>query len=331
MRAVVYNEYGPPEVLHVDEVPKPVPKDNELLIRVHAASINFGDLLARNFKNTPMSKFYMPTPLYLPVRLLFGWNKPKVRILGSEFSGVVESVGKSIKKFRKGQEVFGYPGQKMGAYAEYITMAEDEMVGSKPENMTHEEAAVLPYGLIMANDHLNRIGIQPGMKVLINGASGGIGSAAVQLAKYRGAEVTGVCGTPRMDFVRSLGADHVIDHTKEDFTENGETYDVIYDILGKSTFARCRGSLKNNGTYLCASFKSGKLIQMLWTKFFGGKKMVCAFAGERPEDLAFFKNLAEGGKVIAIIDRTFPMEKANEAHRYVEDGNKKGHVALTMN
>jgi NADPH:quinone reductase-like Zn-dependent oxidoreductase len=330
MKAVVYNEYGPPEVLQIEEVPDPVPKDNELLVKVHAASVNFGDLIARNLKNTPLSKFYMPTFLWLPVRIAFGWKKPRVRILGSEFSGIVASIGKRVTKFKVGDEVFGYPGQKMGAYSEFITIAEDKMVAIKPRNMTHEEAAVIPYGLIMANDHLKRVDIHPGQKVLINGASGGIGSAGVQLAKYYGAEVIGVCSARRMEFVKALGADHVIDYTKEDFTKNGEIYHVIYDILGKSTFSSCRNSLKENGIYLNASFKTGKNLQMLRTKIVGKKKVICAFASEKQKEMSFFRDLAEKGKVRSVIDRTFPMEKTSEAHRYIEDGNKQGSIAIKI-
>jgi NADPH:quinone reductase-like Zn-dependent oxidoreductase len=330
MKAVVYYEYGPPEVLHVEEVPNPVPKDNEILVRVHAASVNFGDLLARNFKNTPLSKFYMPTPLWLPVRLAFGWNKPKVPILGSEFSGVVESAGKSVKKFKVGDEVFGYPGQKMGAYAEYLTIGEDRMVGFKPGNMTHEEAACLPYGAIMANDHLKRVKIKPGWKVLVNGASGSIGSAGAQLAKHYGAEVTGVCSTRGIDHLKALGLDKIIDYRKEDFTGNGEKYDLIYDILGKSTFSKVLGSLKDNGIYLNASFKTGKVLQMLKTKLMGKKKVICALASERSEDMTLITELAGNGVLSSVMDRTFPMGKASEAHEYAESGEKKGNVAITI-
>lgn len=330
MKAIVYREYGPPEVLKLEEVATPAPKESELSVRVHATTVNFGDLLARDFKNTPLSKFYMPLPLWLPVRIAFGWNKPKVGILGSEFSGVVESVGKDVKEFKIGDEVFGYRGQRMGAYAEYLCIPEHKMVGIKPKNLTHEEAASIPYGAIMALDHLKRVKIRPGRKVLVNGASGAIGSAGLQIAKYFGAEVTGVCGPQGQDYVKALGADHVIDYKNEDFTANGEAYDVIYDILGKSTFSRCRGSLTENGTYLNASFKTGKVLQMIRTKIVGKKKVLCAFAGERHEDMATIRDLAEAGALRAIIDRAFPLEKAADAHRYVEEGRKRGSVVITI-
>jgi NADPH:quinone reductase-like Zn-dependent oxidoreductase len=330
MRAIVHREYGPPEVLKLEEVDRPVPKDGDLLVRVHATTVNFGDLLARDFKNAPLSEFHMPLPLWLPSRIAFGWNKPKAGILGSEFSGVVGSVGKSVKAFKEGDEVFGYSGQRMGAYAEYLRIPEAKMVGIKPRNLSHEEAACIPYGAIMAQDHLRKVDIRPGRKVLVNGASGAIGSAGVQIAKDRGAEVTGVCGANGQAYVKALGADHVIDYRREDFTANGQAYDVIYDILGKGTFSRFRGSLTENGTYLNASFKTAKVLQMLRTGIVGGKKVVCVLAGERREDMAFIKDLAEAGRLKAIIDRAFPLEEAAEAHRYVEEGRKRGSVVLTV-
>jgi NADPH:quinone reductase-like Zn-dependent oxidoreductase len=196
--------------------------------------------------------------------------------------------------------------------------------------MTYEEAAVAPYGAIMALNLLRRVNIQSGQKVLVNGASGGIGSAALQLAKYFGTEVTGVCAAPRLEFVKSLGADKVIDYTKEDFTQNGETYDLIFDILGKSSFSRCKSSLKPNGIHLFASFKLKQLLQMLWTSMSGGRKVICALAPGSVEDLNSIKELIEAGKIKAIIDRCYPMEQAAEAHRYVEEGHKKGNVVISM-
>lgn len=330
MKAVVYNEYGPPNVLHVEDMPKPVPKDIDILVRVRATSVNFGDLFARNLKTKTMKDFYMPSILFPIVKLSFGMSKPKVRILGSEFSGVVESVGSSVTKFKKGDEVFGYPGQAMGAYAEYLTISEKKMVGLKPENISHEEAAVLPYGLIMAYDHLSKVGIEPGQKVLINGASGGIGAAGVQIANHLGADVTGVCGKDRLGFVKSLGADKIIDYRKEDFTLNGETYDVIYDILGKRSFKEVKGSLSENGKFLCASFKGRKVLRSMINNPFNKKKMICAFASEDPANMIKFKELVESGAVKSILDKTFSMENAKEAHEYVESGRKKGNVVITI-
>jgi len=331
MKAIVFTEYGTPDVLKIKEVAKPTPKDNEILVKVYATPINYGDLLARNFGNLTPSEFNMPAPLYLPSRMSFGWNKPKITILGSELAGEVEAVGKDVTKFKAGDQVFAYLGMNMGANAEYVCIPETGTVALKPVNLSYEKAATLPYGAIMATSLLGKAKIRSGQKVLINGASGGIGSMAVQLARQFGAEVTGVCGTPRLEFVRSLGADKVIDYTKEDFTQNGETYDLIFDILGRSSFSRVKHSLKPNGIYLLASFKMKALLQMLWTSITGSKqKVICAFANETPESLDFVKKLVEEGKIKASVDKSFPMEQTAEAHRYVEKGRKKGNVVITL-
>lgn len=329
MKAIVYTEYGSPDVLHLTAVTKPVPKDNEVLIRVHATPVNFGDLLARNFKSVTPSQFNMPFFFWLPARLAFGLLKPKKNILGSEFAGEIEAAGQEVKRFKPGDQVFGYRGESMGTYAEYLCMPEDGVVAIKPANLTYEEAASVPYGAIMALALLRKANIQPGHKVLINGASGGIGSAAVQLAKYSGAEVTGVCSTLRVEFVRSLGADRVIDYTQKDFTQNGETYDLIFDVLGKRSFARCKNSLKPNGSLLYASFKLKQLLQMVWTSRIGNKKVICALAPGSLADLMTVKELAEAGKIKSIVDRCYPLEQAAEAHRYVESGHKQGTVVIT--
>lgn len=330
MKAIVYTKYGAPDVLRLEEVEKPAPRDNEVLIRVHATSVNYGDLVARNFKAISPRKFNMPLLFWLFAKIFFGFRKPKITILGSEFAGKIESVGKDVKSFKQGDRVFGYLGQSMGAYAEYLCMPEDGVLAIKPANMTYEEAAVIPYGAIMALNLLKKVNLRPGQKVLINGASGGIGSAAVQLAKCFGAEVTGVCGTPGLEFVKALGADKVIDYTKEDFTRSGETYDLIFDILGKSSFSRCKSSLTQNGRYLLASFKMKQLFQMLWTSMTGSKKVTCALASEITEDLISVKELIEAGKIKSIIDRRYPLEQIAEAHRYVEKGHKKGNVIITV-
>lgn len=330
MKAIVMSDYGPPEVLKLKEVNKPAPKDNEILVRVHAVSVNYGDIVARNFKNLTPGEFNMPFLLWLVARIQFGISKPKTTILGSEFAGEVESVGREVKLFSAGDQVFGYLSQAMGADAEYVCMPGDGEVALKPANMTFEEAAAVPYGAITALNLLKKVNIQAGQQVLINGASGGIGSAAVQLAKSHGAEVTGVCGTPRLDFVKTLGADHVVDYTQEDFTENGETYDLIFDILGKSSFSRCKDSLKPNGVYLLASFKSGDLFQMLWTSLFGKKKVVCALSSENSGDLPYIKELIEAGTIKAVIDKRFALENTADAHRYIEGGRKKGHIIITV-
>ena len=330
MKAIVYTEYGTPDVLQVKEVEKPVPGDNEIRIRVHATSVNIGDLWARNFKEITPSRFTMPLPLWIPSRMYFGLTKPRVHILGSEFAGEVEAAGKDVKRFKPGDQVFGYRGQSMGAYAEYLCISEDGLVAIKPVNMTYEEAAAVPYGALTALSLLRKANLQPGQKVLINGASGSIGAAAVQLAKYFGAEVTGVCSTPRLEFVQALGADKVIDYTREDFTRNGETYDLIFDILGKSSFSSCKSSLKENGVYLLASFKTKQLFQMLRTSRTPGTKVICALSSENPKDLVFIKELVEAGKIKSIIDRCYPLEQTAEAHRYVEKGCKTGSVIIAV-
>jgi len=328
MKSVVCTKYGPPEVLQIKEVEKPVPKNNEVLIRVHAASVNYGDLIARNFKDVTPSKFNMPMLLWIISKLVFGLRKPRIKVLGSEFSGEIESIGVNVKKFKQGDKVFGYLGANMGAYAEYICLPETGCLAIKPENMTYNEAAAVSYGAIMALPLLKKVNLKPGQKILINGASGSIGSAAVQIAKHFGAEVTGICGTPRLEFVKTLGADKVIDYTKEDFTQNGEKYDVIFDILGKSSFSQNKNSLNENGIYLLASFKTKQLFQMLLTSISGGRKVICSIAPGSLNDLILVKELIEEGKIKTIIDKRFPLEQTAEAHRYVEEGNKKGSVVI---
>jgi NADPH:quinone reductase-like Zn-dependent oxidoreductase len=330
MKAIIFTEYGSPDVLQLGDVATPTPKDGEVLIKVHAASVSYGDLLARNFSRVTSREFNMPLPLLLPMRMVFGFSKPRVNILGSEFAGEVEAVGRGVTRFQPGDAVMGYLGQRMGAYAEYVCMAETGALARKPANMSYAEAAAVPYGAIMATSLLRRANIQPGRQVLINGASGGIGSAAVQLARHYGAEVTGVCGGPRMAYVRSLGADHVIDYAREDFTQNGKTYDLILDVLGKSSFARCRDSLTPNGVYLLASFKTKALLQMLRTKVAGSQKVICALADEKAENLELVGKLVESGEYRAVIDRCFPLEQAAEAHGYVEAGSRTGPVVLMV-
>lgn len=331
MKAIVYTKYGPPEVLQLKEVAKPTPKDNEILIRIYATPVNFGDTLIRNFKEISPRKFHMPFLFWLLGKIFFGFRKPKITILGSEFAGEIESVGKDVTRFRKADQVFGYCGPRMGANAEYLCMPENGVVAFKPANMTFEEAAAVPYGAIMALNFLRRVHLQPGQTILVNGASGGIGPAVVQLARsHYGAKVTGVCSTSRLEYVKSLGADKVIDYTKEDFTNSSETYDFIFDILGKSSFARCKRSLKPHGRCLLVSFKMKQLFQMLWTSMIGSKKVICALASEKAEDLTFVKELIEAGKIKSIIDRCYPLEQTAEAHRYVDEGHKKGHVVIVL-
>jgi NADPH:quinone reductase-like Zn-dependent oxidoreductase len=331
LKAIVFTAYGSPDVLKMKDVPKPSPQDNEILVRVFATPVNYGDLSARNFAHLTFREFNMPAPLYLLARLSFGWNKPKNIILGSELAGEVEAVGTQVTKFKPGDAVFAYPGMSMGANAEYICIPEDGKVALKPANLTYAGAATLPYGAIMAASLLEKANLKPGEKILINGASGGIGSLAVQLARHHyGARVTGVCSTPRLEYVKSLGADKVIDYTQQDFTQNGETYDVIFDVLGRCSFTRCKGSLKPDGILLFASFKGRALLDMLWTRLFSHKKVICALAEEKTASLLLVKNLVEAGKIKAVIDKSFPLEQTADAHRYAESGSRKGNVVITI-
>lgn len=327
MKVALYNQYGSPDVMHIEDMAKPAPAENEILIHVKARSINYGDLFAR--RGAPRDEFNMPGILYLAVIMSFGAKNPKVKILGSEYSGTVEAVGSEVSKYKVGDEVYGYLGQAMGANAEYITVAETASVALKPQNMSHPQATVVPYGAVTALNLLKKANIQQGQKVLINGASGAIGAAAVQLAKLYGAEVTGVAGAPRHDFIKSLGADHVIDYKKEDFTKNGETYDLIFDVLGKTTFAGVKKSLTKDGIYQRASFKMRELFQMLMNPLRGGKKVICALAFDSADDLTHITELIESGMFTTMVDRCYPLDQMADAHRYVESGNKRGNVAVT--
>jgi NADPH:quinone reductase-like Zn-dependent oxidoreductase len=331
MKAIVGTKFGPPEVLQLKEVEKPVPKNNELLIKIHATPVSFGDVLVRDFRAVSPRKFHMPFLFWLMGKIYFGFRKPKVAVLGSEFSGEVESVGKDVSRFSIGDPVFGYRGPRMGAYAEYLCMPENGVVALKPAKLSFEEAASVPYGAIMALNLLRKANLQPGQRILVIGASGGIGPAVVQLAgSHYGAKITGVCSTPRLEYVKSLGAEKVIDYTQEDFADSGETYDCIVDILGKSSWARCKRSLKPNGRLLYVSFKMKQVFQMLWTSMSDGRKAICIVSAEKTEDLAFVKELIEAGKLKTIIDRCYPLEQAADAHRYVEQGQKKGNVVITL-
>jgi len=330
MKAIMLEKYGTPDVLKIEEIDKPVPDESEILVRVKATSVNYGELIARNFKNVTLSDFNMPALFWVIAKFSFGLNKPKVKILGSEFSGIIESTGSKVTKFKHGEEVFGYLGQSMGAYAEYICVPEKGVLTHKPVNVDFDQAAVLPYGAIMALGILKKADIQPGQKVLINGASGEIGSAAIQIVKDFGAEVTGVCSTPRMEYVKNLGADRAIDYTIEDFADGTEKYDFIFDVLGRSTFRKVKNVLTPNGKYILASFKMKQLLQMLQTSFSGGQKVICTIAPGSVEDLLLVKTLIEEGKLRSQIDKVFPMEQASEAHRHIENGSKKGKVVITL-
>ena len=327
MKAIVYTEYGPPDVLQLTEVEKPTPKDNEVLIEVHATLVSWGQTIARDFTFSPRD-FWLPFLLWPVARMDFGVKKPRHPILGSELAGEIESVGKDVRSFKPGDLVFGFSSSH-GANAEYLCMPEDGVVAVKPANMTFEEAAAVPHGALTALFFIRKANIQSGDRVLINGASGGIGQFAVQLAKYFGAEVTGVCSTTKLELVKSLGADKVVDYTKEDYTKNGQTYDVIFDTARVTSYARCKGSLKPNGRYLLSVFGMRELLQMLGTSIMGSKKVICAPAPIKKEDLVYLKELIEAGKLRSVIDKSYPLEQIAEAHRYVEEGHKKGYVVVT--
>jgi NADPH:quinone reductase-like Zn-dependent oxidoreductase len=305
-------------------VEKPVPRDNEVLIRIHATTVTTSDCNIRN-------QTFVPGVLRLPIRMQFGLLKPKELILGFDLAGDVEAVGKDVTRFKEGDQVFGTTEPAYGAHAEYVCLPEDGVLTAKPANMTYEEAATIP---VIGNTALHFVrdlgNVQAGQDVLINGASGGIGTFAVQLAKYYGAEVTGVCSTRNVEMVRSLGADHVIDYTREDFTRSGQTYDVIFDAVSKSSFSRCRDSLKENGLYLVTVPKVTVLLQVLWTSKRGGKQVKMEGAPAKLENLVFLKELIEAGELGTVIDRRYPLEQTAEAFRYVEKGHKKGNVVITV-
>lgn len=331
MKASICTAFGPPEVLQLRDIEKPVPKKGEVLIHIHATSVGYGDLLARNSRNVSPRQFNMPFLFWIFVRIAFGLRTPKVRILGSEFAGTIESVGRNVSHFKPGDQVFGYLGQSMGGYAEYVCLPEHGVLTTKPASVTFAQAAVIPYGAVMALHMMRKANVREGQKVLIIGASGGIGSAAVQIARHRGAEVAGVCGSRNVDFVKSLGATRVIDYTQEDFTQSGETYDVIVDVLGRTPFSRCKQVLHAPGVCLYVSFKGRHLLQMLWTAMTAGKKgkkVVCTLAPGNRDDLLAVRELVETGAITASIDRVFPLGQAAAAHRYVEEGLAHGPVVI---
>jgi len=319
LKAIVCTKYGPPEVLQLKEVEKPTPKDNELLIRIHATTVTSGDVRLRSSTWAPW--------FWLPARIMFGLTRPRKATPGNELAGEIEAVGKDITKFKVGDQIYGIIWNVSfgGANAEYICLPENE-VAIKPANMTYEEAAAAPIGGLTALVLLRKGKIQSGQKVLVVGASGSVGTFAVQLAKYFGAEVTGVCSTTNIEMVKSLGADKVIDYTKDDFTRSGQTYDIIFDAVMKSSFSRCKSSLKQRGVFITVDWP---LLQAFWTSIVGSRKVVFGIAN-RIEDLSFLRELIEAGKIKSVIDRCYPLEQTAEAHKYVDKGRKKGNVVITV-
>jgi len=328
MKAIVWTKYGSADGLQLRDVAKPTPKDNEVLIKVHAATVTAADTEFRRLK--------LPLLFSIPLRLYLGFRKPtRITIPGTEFAGEIISAGKDVTQYKPGDQVFGYAGLGMGTYAEYVCLSEKpsalgSVLAKKPANMTYEEAAAVPFGGLEALHSLRKANLQSGQKVLINGAGGSIGTCAVQLAKHYGAEVTAVDHTAKLDMLRSIGADHVIDYTQEDFTKSGQTYDVIFDTVGKSSFSGSFRSLKENGTYLNANPGLLGRVRMRWTSKRSSKRVFPWTAGYTVNNLLALKELIEAGRIKAIIDRRYPLEQMAEAHRYVDTGQKKGNVVITV-
>jgi NADPH:quinone reductase-like Zn-dependent oxidoreductase len=324
MKAIICTKYGAPEVLQLQEVPKPTPQANEILVKIHATTVSTADVIDRSFSIPPYLK---PT-----AKLMLGITRPRKPILGFELAGEIESIGKRVTKYKEGDKVFASTFEfGFGCYAEYVCLAETDTIALMPANLTYEEAAAVPLGGLTALAFLRDIAkIQPGQKVLIYGASGSVGTYAVRLAKYYGAEVTGVCSTANLEMVKSLRADFIIDYTKEDFTDDDKTYDIIFDVVNKLSFSRCKNSLNPQGIYLVTFPSFRFLMQILGSSIIGNKKAKSGEASEKPEDLVFLKELIENGKLQPVIDKRYPLEHIVDAHRYVEQGHKKGNVVITV-
>lgn len=318
----MYTKYGPPDVLQLKEIEKPAPRENEILVKIKATTVTSGDIRSRSFT--------VPLSVWLPARITLGIRQPKKAILGMELAGEVESVGKDVKRFKEGDQVFSATQASFGSYAEYICLPEDGPVSIKPSNITYEEAAAIPIGARTALFYLKKANIKSGQKVLVYGASGSVGTYAVQIAKYFGAKVTGVCSSTNLELVKSLGADMVIDYTAKDFSSTDETYDVIFEAVNKSSFSDCNKLLKKDGTYINV-VEPLPSVRMLWTKLTSSKKLILGQnSPETSEALNFLKELVETGKIKAVIDRHYAFEEIVEAHEYVEKGHKKGNVVINV-
>lgn len=322
MKAITWPKYGSVEVLKYEEVEKPVPKDDEVLIKVIASTVTAGDCELRRFEISPL--------FWLPVRLYVGIFNPKKSGLGQELSGEIEAVGKDVTRFKVGDQVFAATGPPTGSYAQYLCLKGKGPIALKPINMTFEEAATIPTGGLNALYFLKKGKIQPGEKVLINGAGGSIGTYSVQLAKSYGAEVTVVDSADKLDMLSSIGADHVIDYTKEDFTQNGEKYHVIFDVVGKSDYSDSIKSLKPNGRYLLAHPRVWSMLRSLWTSWTSSKIVMTGLASQREQDLQELKELVEAGKLKSVIDRRYPLAEMAAAHLYVETDAKAGNVVINL-
>lgn len=322
MKSIVYKKYGPPEVLQLNDTENPVPKEHEILVKVKATTVTAADIRARSFT--------VPPVFWLPARITLGFRHPKKQVLGVELAGEVVLAGKDVKRFKEGDQVFAATLEEFGAYAEYKCLSEAGPVSIKPSTISYAEAAAIPIGARTALYFLRKANIQCGHKVLVYGASGSVGSYAVQIAKYFGANVTGVCSTANLEWVRSLGADKVIDYTSEDFSKKDELYDVIFEAVNKSSFTDCMRVLKKDGTYINIT-EPLPSVRMLWTILTTGKKLILSRnAPETPEALNFLGELIQIGKLKVVIDRSYEFEEIVEAHRYVEKGHKKGNVIINV-
>lgn len=317
MKAAVYTRYGTPDVLKIEEVDNPVPKPNEILIKIKATAVNSGDWRLR--KAEPFA-----------VRFIFGLSKPKINILGSVFSGEVESVGEAVTEFKVNDRVFGHTDLSFGSHAEYKCLPENASIALKPSGISHQEAAVIPFGGVTALYFIKKAMIKPGQKVLVIGASGAVGSAAVQLAKWFGADVTAVCSTANISLVKDIGATRVIDYTKEDFTQNSETYDVIFDTVNVVSIARSMKSLAKKGIMISSAAGMSDMIRGLFVSMTSSKKVITGVIKHSKADIVFIKELVESGKYKPVLDRTYSLEQIAEAHAYVEKGHKKGNVVVEM-
>lgn len=324
MQAIVAQSYGSPDVLQLQEAAKPIPKANEVLIKIHASTVTMGDCEMRRFD------FPVPPIFWLPLRLYFGFTKPRINIYGQELSGEIEAVGQEVTQYKPGDQVFAPTDMALGAHAEYKCLPVTAAIAIKPANMSYVEAAAVPVGGLNAVYFLRQGNIQPGEKVLINGAGGSIGTYAVQLAKFYGADVTAVDSAAKLSMLRTIGADHVIDYTQEDFTQRGATYDVIFDVVAKSTFSRCEHTLNPNGRYLSANPKFSEMLQGIWVARTSNKRLITGAANYAQRDLDFLKELIEAGKLTAVIDRTYSLAQTAAAHRYVESGQKAGCVGISV-
>ena len=323
MKAITYSRYGSPDVLQIEEMEKPAPKDDEILIRVRAAEATKADCEMRSFK-------FAVKWFWLPLRIAFGLRKPKRQILGGYFSGEVESIGTDVRDFSVGDQVFGAAQLRLGAYGEYVALPASYTIVAKPGNMSFEEAAAVPLGGLNALHFMRRAKIQAGEKVLINGAGGSIGAHGVQIAKSMGAEVTAVDTTIKEEFVRRIGADHFIDYTKTDFATSGRTYDVIFDMVPGSSYTACIKALNNNGRYLSGNPRLSVMFRSVVTTRFTSKTALFAFAGETKEELSALKEMIEEGKIRSIVDKVYSMEQAAVAHRRVEAEQRLGAVVIAI-